>query len=142
MLHALDFFKELVGDDGDIGVFDTRLIKDVDDGIGHQGLVYHLADSCFDLDIAEATVARLQLPQTGLNGLKEGDFLALGDRLGVVSGQGIDFGEGGDGIEKAVFALGVGNIVGGGFEQVEFVAGAGGEIGGIVKACHDALDHF
>lgn len=142
VFHAFDFFEEFVGDDGEVGVFDACFVEDVDHGIGDEGLIDDLPNGGFDFGVAEATVGGFELAETGLDRLEKGDSFGLGDRFWVVGGQGIDFGEGGDGIEEAVFDLGVGDVVGGGFEQVEFFACGGGEVGLIVEARNNVFNDF
>jgi len=77
-----------------------------------------------------------------LNGLKERDFFGLVDRLWMVGGESIDFGECGHGIEETVFNLRVCDIVRRRFENVEFVPRAGVGVRLIVEARHNVLNHF
>ena len=51
MFHPLHIEQELVGKDGDIGLFDSCCIKDVDDGVGAQGFIYDLLDGGFNFNI-------------------------------------------------------------------------------------------
>ncbi|MEP0821198.1 hypothetical protein NC998_29605 [Trichocoleus desertorum GB2-A4] len=81
MLHTFDFCQEVVRDNGNIGVFDEAGIKNIDDGIGNWGLIYYLPNGSFNVSIAEIPITASQLAEAGLDGLEEGNFFRLGDRL-------------------------------------------------------------
>ena len=72
--QVADLGEEAVGEDGDVGFFQTGGGEDVDDAFGGDGLVDELADGVVEALVALPAARPVVLLEGGLDGLEEGDL--------------------------------------------------------------------